>query len=113
MEKIGAVLRFIGRSAWRIGVLVVGGALLLAGLVMMVTPGPGLLLILAGLVVLATEFAWAERLLERAVRRLEAAKRAATQATPLQRALGSVVLVLAAAATLAAVVIWDIPFLPV
>lgn len=38
------------------GVLVIG-----AGLVMMVTPGPGLVAILVGLGILATEWHWAER----------------------------------------------------
>jgi hypothetical protein len=32
---------------------------------MMVTPGPGILVIIAGLAVLATEYAWAQRTLER------------------------------------------------
>ena len=49
------------RMAKRVGDPVAGGALLGAGVVMMVTPGPGLLVIAAGLAVLATEFAWAER----------------------------------------------------
>ncbi len=39
--------------------LVVGGALVLVGVAGLVLPGPGLLLILAGLVVLGTEFEWA------------------------------------------------------
>lgn len=66
MAKLRALLRFIGKSAWRVGVMVVGFALLAGGLVMMVTPGPGLLLIIAGLAVLATEFAWAQAMLDRA-----------------------------------------------
>lgn len=37
----------------------VGGVLILAGVAALVLPGPGLLLILVGLVVLATEFEWA------------------------------------------------------
>jgi putative transmembrane protein PGPGW len=37
--------------------------MILCGVVMLVTPGPGLLLIVAGLGVLAFEFAWAQRLL--------------------------------------------------
>jgi hypothetical protein len=40
---------------------------------MIVTPGPGILLIIAGLAVLATEYVWAERL-------LNLAKQKATQA---------------------------------
>jgi uncharacterized protein (TIGR02611 family) len=49
----------------RIGVLVVGLALLAVGVVLLVLPGPGLLVIAAGLALLATEFAWARRLLVR------------------------------------------------
>jgi hypothetical protein len=47
------------------GVAAVGGVLVLTGLVLMVLPGPGIPLLAAGLVVLATEFAWAESLLRR------------------------------------------------
>jgi len=59
-------LGWIGRSARRIAVTVVGGVLLLAGGVMVVTPGPGLVVIILGLVVLGTEYAWARRALEKA-----------------------------------------------
>jgi uncharacterized protein (TIGR02611 family) len=68
------LLAFILRSAKRIVILVVGLALLAVGLVMMVTPGPGLLLIIAGLAVLATEFAWAEAMLDRAKQQATKAK---------------------------------------
>jgi len=47
-----------------------GTIVLLAGLVAMIGPGPGLLLIAAGLAILARDVAWAERLLERVTRRL-------------------------------------------
>ena len=57
---------FILRSGKRVAVVVVGAVLLIGGLVMMVTPGPGLLLIIAGFAVLATEFAWAEAALDKA-----------------------------------------------
>ncbi len=57
--------RFILRSSRRVAVAVVGAALVAAGLAMLVLPGPGLLVVLAGLAVLATEFAWAQRTLER------------------------------------------------
>ena len=54
------------RRATRVVVITVAGTVLvLAGLVMLVTPGPGLVAIAAGLAVLAREFAWARRLLER------------------------------------------------
>ena len=56
---------------------IVGAALLVAGVVMLVLPGPGLLVIVAGLAVLATEFAWAERWLRRARERASKAGQAA------------------------------------
>jgi uncharacterized protein (TIGR02611 family) len=43
----------------------VGVAMILCGVVMLLVPGPGWLLIFAGLSVLAFEFAWAQRLLRK------------------------------------------------
>jgi uncharacterized protein (TIGR02611 family) len=57
------ILHRIARHAWRIVVLVVGLVLIVAGLIMLVTPGPGIAAILAGLALLSTEFDWAKRLL--------------------------------------------------
>jgi uncharacterized protein (TIGR02611 family) len=71
-------LKIVARSGWRIGVLVVGLVITAAGLVLLVTPGPGLLLIVAGLGILATEFAWARRLRDHA---LDSAKRGARRIT--------------------------------
>ena len=70
------VLRWIGRNGKRMAVAVVGAVLVVAGLVMMVTPGPGLVVIIAGLFVLGTEFAWAERALDKAKERAAGAKKA-------------------------------------
>jgi uncharacterized protein (TIGR02611 family) len=42
-----------------------GFTLLLVGIVMLVTPGPGWLVILLGLGLLAAEFVWARRLMDR------------------------------------------------
>ena len=58
-------LRWISSNVKRLTVLVGGVALLGAGLAMVVLPGPGILVVVAGLAVLATEFAWAERALDR------------------------------------------------
>ena len=69
------VLTFIGRSSRRIAVTVVGAALVLAGVAMVVLPGPGLLVVVAGFAVLGTEYAWAAAALERTKRTAaEAAK---------------------------------------
>lgn len=51
-------------TAWRVGVFTLGSTLLVAGLIMFVIPGPGFATIILGLVVLATEFAWASRALD-------------------------------------------------
>jgi uncharacterized protein (TIGR02611 family) len=59
-------LRFIASSAKRLAVLLVGAAVLGAGVAMLVLPGPGILVIVLGLAILASEFAWAERALDRA-----------------------------------------------
>jgi uncharacterized protein (TIGR02611 family) len=56
---------------YRIAFAAAGFAALLAGIAMLVLPGPGLLVIAIGLAMLALEFAWAEHLLARAVHRLE------------------------------------------
>jgi uncharacterized protein (TIGR02611 family) len=63
-------------------VTLVGTAVLTAGLIMMVTPGPGLLGIVAGLAILATEWDWADRWLTSARRKLEQAKAAAEAMDP-------------------------------
>ena len=49
----------------RIFRIVAGFTLLLAGVVMIATPGPGWLVILLGLGLLAAEFVWARRLMDR------------------------------------------------
>jgi uncharacterized protein (TIGR02611 family) len=49
---------------YRIVVGIVGGLIVAFGLVTIPLPGPGWLTVIAGLFVLATEFTWAERLLE-------------------------------------------------
>lgn len=51
--------------AQRIAKIVLGFVVVLAGLLMIVTPGPGGLTILVGLTLLATEYQWAKRLLDR------------------------------------------------
>ncbi|MFC6879244.1 PGPGW domain-containing protein [Actinomadura yumaensis] len=61
-------------TTWRIGVFTVGVTVLAGGLVMMVAPGPGILGILVGLAILATEFAWAQRALHHAKAAAERAK---------------------------------------
>lgn len=53
-------------KARRIGVAIVGGAVLLAGVALIFLPGPAFIVIPAGLAILATEFEWARRWLGKA-----------------------------------------------
>ncbi len=69
-----AVGRFIGRNGKRIGITVAGFAMMLAGIALLVLPGPGWLMIFAGLAILSTEYLWARRLLEKAREKAEQAK---------------------------------------
>ncbi|WP_231486388.1 TIGR02611 family protein [Candidatus Blastococcus massiliensis] len=50
--------------AYRVAVGLVGSLIVCVGLVTIPLPGPGWLTVIAGLFVLASEFTWAERLLE-------------------------------------------------
>lgn len=53
------------KVAKRIIIGIVGGTVLIMGIVMMVTPGPGIAGILLGLGILGIEFAWARIWLKR------------------------------------------------
>jgi uncharacterized protein (TIGR02611 family) len=57
-------VRWIGRNSWRVLVTVVGFTLIALGLVLLVLPGPGILVVIAGFAVLATQYAWARTALE-------------------------------------------------
>ena len=52
-----------GRLIWRIAVTLLGVAIIAVGIVLLPLPGPGWVIIFAGLGVLATEYTWASRLL--------------------------------------------------
>ena len=62
-ERVG-LDRFI-RILRRIVVTVIGGTVLLIGIALIVLPGPAFIVIPLGLVILASEFAWARYLLRR------------------------------------------------
>lgn len=53
----------VGFILWRGAVIVLGVAVIIVGIVLLPLPGPGWLIIFAGLGILATEFEWARRLL--------------------------------------------------
>ena len=53
------------KQARRIIIFIVGITVLLLGIILIFTPGPALLVIPAGLVILGTEFVWARRLVKK------------------------------------------------
>lgn len=63
--SLQALLRLGTRQIRRLLVFVVGGTVLIIGIIMIVTPGPAVVVIPIGLGILGMEFAWARRLLER------------------------------------------------
>jgi tellurite resistance protein TerC len=62
---LDSVTRTTLTAARKLIVLVLGATLLVIGAAMMVLPGPALLVVPAGLAILASEFVWAHRLLQR------------------------------------------------
>jgi len=94
--------------AWRIVAGIGGGALVLVGIALLVLPGPGLLLVLAGLLVLAWQFPSVERYVD-PVRDRAMQAAAESVASPL-RIAGSV---LAGLVLIGAGVVWGLlPDLP-
>jgi len=61
----GRILLTTFRQARRLVVIVVGFTVLLIGVAMLVLPGPAVVVVPIGLAILATEFVWAGRLLNR------------------------------------------------
>jgi len=57
------LLQVLSRAVRRGGVFLVGMTLLVAGAAMLVLPGPGIAVMLLGLVVLSHEFQWAKQAL--------------------------------------------------
>jgi len=76
LAPLKVVWRFLARNGRRIGITIAGFAVLLAGVALLVLPGPGWLLIFIGLGILSTEYVWAQRMLNEAKRRAEQAKNA-------------------------------------
>ena len=97
----------------RAAVVLAGFVVILVGLALIPLPGPGVLVIAVGLAVLALEFAWAERLLEKTVDRMGEASDAVKRASLVQQALLGLLGFLVAAAAVTAAYTWDVPLLPV
>jgi uncharacterized protein (TIGR02611 family) len=71
MERIKRVLSKLPHPVRWVLTMIVGFVLLILGLIMMVTPGPGLLFIFFGLSILALEIEWARELNKQGLQGLE------------------------------------------
>ena len=99
-----------GKQVKRVTVAILGGVVLLIGVALLVLPGPGLLLVLAGLLILASEFPALERHIDPV--RDRAMKAAEDSVASPLRIAGSV---LCGLALFAAGIIWGLrvfPWLP-
>src|SRR3954447_21558904 len=97
---------------YRAAFVVLGAAVLAAGVAMLALPGPAFVVIPVGLAILSLEFTWAERLLERALTRAHEARRHAAEATSFQKAASAAVAMAAVVAVIAAAATWDLPLVP-
>ena len=90
--------RFAGESrsrqlVWRVLATTIGAVILFAGVAMLVLPGPGWVLIFLGLAVLATEYAWAHRLLRFTRTKAQGAASAAVSSENRRRTIAVAVIV--------------------
>jgi uncharacterized protein (TIGR02611 family) len=72
---LGSVAQQGLRQGKRVAIFVVGGTVVLFGALLLVLPGPGIPIVIAGLAILAIEFAWARRWLRRGKLTTKAVKR--------------------------------------
>ena len=96
----------------RAAVALAGFVVVLVGLAMIPLPGPGLLVTAGGLAILALEFVWAERVLERTVDQMNKAADSVRRTNRTQRVILGLLGVLVVAAAVTAAYAWDIPLVP-
>src|SRR3954453_20875873 len=97
---------------FRVAFGIAGALIALAGVIMLVTPGPAFVLIPVGLAMLSMEFVWAERLLGKSLEQAAIAQQKAAQSRRAQRILAAIAGLLAIAAIVLAILWWDVPLLP-
>jgi uncharacterized protein (TIGR02611 family) len=89
-----------GRIAWRAGVGLIGGIVLLVGVIAIPGPGQGWAMVFLGLAILSTEFSWAHRARVALWRRLRQGRELYSAQPPRTRALLMTLLVLVVGGTL-------------
>jgi uncharacterized protein (TIGR02611 family) len=100
LQKIEARRQAYDRHGvvYRVAWVTAGVIVVLAGLAMVVFPGPAVVVVPVGLAMLSFEFCWAQRLLDNGIEQGAAAKDRIVQARTRDKVLGIVGLLLAAAA---------------
>jgi uncharacterized protein (TIGR02611 family) len=96
----------------RVPYALVGFTIVLIGLAMLVLPGPGLLVMAVGFAMLALEFAWAERVLESTLERMDKTTKTVKRATRLQKVLSAATGIAALIAFALVVKYFDVPLFP-
>lgn len=71
MEKLKALLANLPHPVRWVVTMIIGFVFLILGLIMMVTPGPGLVFLFLGISVLALELEWAREMNRQGVQGLE------------------------------------------
>ena len=74
MEYTNYMFKFAVTHTKKIIVGIIGATVVVIGFAFFVLPGPGLLIVILGLAVLASEFVWAKRLLDQAKGHYDRAK---------------------------------------
>ncbi len=90
-------------TAWRVMVFALGVTLVVAGVIMFVIPGPGWATVILGLIVLASEFSWANRALTPVK---DAAKRASDAALDPRKRRRNLTLAAIGGVLIGIVVVW-------
>ncbi|KIF73568.1 membrane protein [Streptomyces sp. 150FB] len=92
--------------SWMVGVFVVGLAVVGGGIVLLPLPGPGWLVIFAGVAIWATEFVWAQVALRWTKRKVTEATRAALDPKVRRRNIALTVVGVVIIAVLVAIYLW-------
>ena len=97
-------------AVYRVVIALLGAAVVAVGVALLALPGPGWLIIFAGLAILASEFAWAERLLAHARAQVEAWTRwLGRQPLPVRLGVALLCLLVVLAAVLAYAAVVGLP----
>ncbi|MEU6574720.1 TIGR02611 family protein [Streptomyces sp. NPDC046805] len=92
--------------SWQVGVFVIGLAVVGAGIVMLPLPGPGWVVIFAGMAIWATEFVWAQLVLRWTKRKVTEAAQKALDPRVRRRNITLTVIGLVIVAVLVGVYVW-------